>query len=88
MPSNKVLKNSLTDIQLQYYLANSDFARYATTTDAVFEIKHDVMSLLQSLMFPALIVGSNNTNSKIKSNLGVAINSSSKTVMWKLIKWQ
>ena len=28
------------------------------------------MSLLQSLMFPALIVGSNNTNSKIKSNLG------------------
>lgn len=70
VPSNKVLKNSLTDIQLQYYLANSDFARYATTTDAVFEIKHDVMSLLQSLMFPALIVGSNNTNSKIKSNLG------------------
>ncbi|CAX40599.1 conserved hypothetical protein [Candida dubliniensis CD36] len=69
-PSNKVLKNSLTDIQLRYYLSNSDFARYASTTDSVSEIKHDVMSLLQNLMFPTLIVGANNTNSKIKSNSG------------------
>ncbi|KAL6451544.1 hypothetical protein SBY92_002887 [Candida maltosa Xu316] len=71
IPNNNLLKKSLSDIQLKYYLANDDLENFATTADAITEIKYDVMELLENLMFNELIVGKNITNSKVVSKSGV-----------------
>lgn len=70
VPSNNVFKNSLTDLQLQYYLANTDSTAFDTTDEAEYEVNSDIVLLLQHLMFKEYIDGENGTDKKVISSAG------------------
>lgn len=71
IPNNELMKKSLSELQLNYYLANGELDLYATTTDAIKEVKYDAYNLLINLMFSDLVVGKNNTGSSRKSKYGI-----------------
>ncbi|KAI5960815.1 uncharacterized protein KGF55_004385 [Candida pseudojiufengensis] len=70
VPSDEVLLDSLTELQLKYYLANLADERYKTTDDAIDEIDRDIILLLKELMFDQYIGGVNGTTRKLKSTTG------------------
>lgn len=72
IPSNELVKQSLSELQLNYYLANDELDTYSSTTDSIDEVKHDVYNLLTNLMFSDLVVGKNGTGESRKSKYGIS----------------
>ena len=72
IPSNELMKQSLSELQLNYYLANDELDTYSSTTDSIDEVKHDVYDLLTNLMFSDLVVGKNGTGESRKSKYGIS----------------
>ncbi|KAI3405167.2 hypothetical protein KGF56_002123 [Candida oxycetoniae] len=71
IPDDKLLKNSMTSLQLEYYLANTAANKeFKFTDDATFEIKMDTLNLLKHLMFSDYIDGINGTCNKSTSFAG------------------
>ena len=66
------MKQSLSELQLNYYLANDELDTYSSTTDSIDEVKHDVYNLLTNLMFSDLVVGKNGTGESRKSKYGIS----------------
>ncbi|CAI5760367.1 unnamed protein product [Candida verbasci] len=74
LPTNNLIKSSLTNIELAYYLLNFNTIRGATkgtTEEATKEVNNDIKDLLENLMFSEFIFGVNNTNSKAKAKSGL-----------------
>ncbi|KAI5970812.1 hypothetical protein CANMA_000231 [Candida margitis] len=70
VPSNNVFKKSLDELQLKYYLVNTDSAEFDTTEEAEFEINSDIIELLRHLMFKEYIGGVNGTENSVISLAG------------------
>ena len=70
LPTDQLLKDSLSALQLDYYLANSADESFVSTEDAVREIKQDTLNLLRHLMFVDYVAGVNGTLDKVISLAG------------------
>ncbi|RLV92757.1 FAS1 domain-containing protein [Spathaspora sp. JA1] len=76
IPTDDYIEQSLTKLQIRYYLANYHSlatSNFSTTEEAIIEIKRDILSLLNNLMVPGLIAGVNGTDVQVKSKSGVKL---------------
>ncbi|CAK9441993.1 uncharacterized protein LODBEIA_P58010 [Lodderomyces beijingensis] len=70
IPSDSLLRNSLDELQLEYYLANAEEEFFDSSEEAILEVKLDTLDLFKNLMFSGYIDGVNGTTSKSTSFAG------------------
>ncbi|EGW30225.1 uncharacterized protein SPAPADRAFT_144622 [Spathaspora passalidarum NRRL Y-27907] len=76
IPTDDYIEQSLSELQIRYYLANyHSFTTtiFSTTDEAIKEIDRDIFNLLSNLMVPGLIAGVNGTDTQIKSKAGIKL---------------